>query len=142
MGIASTIITALQFVPLAVLAVAVALAILFRKLLDELRELRRTVGVHHVVLTAVGTMHGLVEALEHGLESGGLPDPTREAIFRAHAEQVRFVYDRVGAVSGQVDLFAESIPSRADLDRPISRHETEGSTARPNRHRERRAPHS
>jgi hypothetical protein len=99
-----SIITALQFVPIVVLAIAVGLAVLFRKLLDELRALRTHVGLHHVVLTAVGTMHGLVSALEQGLESGGLPEATREAIYRAHAEQVEFVYKRVGEVSGRSDL--------------------------------------
>ena len=124
MEFASTLITAIQFVPVVVLAIAAALAILFGKLLEELRSLRRSVGIHHVVLTAVGTMHGLVDALEHGLESGGLPETTRRAIYRAHAEQVRFVYDRVGAVTGQSDLFVESVPSPADLDRPVGRQQS------------------
>ena len=121
-GIASIVIDALQFVPVAVLAISVALAILFRKLLVELHALRRNVGIHHVVLTAVGTMHGLVRVLEEGLESGGLPEHTRKTIYRAHAEQVRFVYDRIGAVSGQSHLFAdgESVSSDRD-DRPIGR---------------------
>ena len=120
MAIASTFIDALQFVPVIVLAISVALAVLFRKLLAELHALRRNVGIHHVVLTAVGTMHGLVEVLEQGLESGGLPEHTRRTIYRAHAEQVRFVYERIGAVSGEPIIF--SAGRRSDpSDRPIGR---------------------
>lgn len=85
--------------------------VLFVVLIVELMRLRRNVNLHHGVLTAVGTMDGLVKALEAGLEGGGLPASTRMAIYRAHDEQVRFVHDLAELLAGVERDARSQIPS-------------------------------
>ena len=90
----------LQWVPLVVLGAVAVVALLIRSLLQELRYVRESSDLHHGVLTAVGTMHGLIQALETGLETGGMNPATRGAIYRAHDEQVAFVMQSAARAAG------------------------------------------
>jgi hypothetical protein len=63
----------------------------------EVRRWRKAVRLQHVVLTSAGTMHGLVAALEAGLEAGGLDPDARRRIYEAHDEAYGFLADAVGA---------------------------------------------
>jgi hypothetical protein len=99
-GVIADLDVVLPFVPLFVLGAVVVVAILVRRLLEELRFVRESSDLHHGVLTAVGTMHGLITALENGLETGGMSPQTRAAIYRAHDEQVAFVMYTAGEAAG------------------------------------------
>lgn len=92
--------TVLQFVPLVVLASVAGVVLLMRSLLKELQHVRESSNLHHGVLTAVGTMHGLIQALAAGLETGGMSPENRSAIYRAHYEQVEFVFQTAGEAAG------------------------------------------
>jgi hypothetical protein len=99
-GVVADLDVVLPFVPLFVLGAVVVVAMLLRSLLAELRFVRESSDLHHGVLTAVGTMHGLITALESGLETGGMSPQTRAAIYRAHDEQVAFVMHTAREAAG------------------------------------------
>ena len=76
--------------------VSLALALLLRWSLRRLERLVRHVDSvfvwQHKRRTPVATIAGLVDALERGLEQGGLTPDQRRAIYRAIDEQLELFY--------------------------------------------------